>query len=59
MIRKDNYYDNVFVELLFSRFKFELLEGGIFIDLEDVKMECFEYIEEYYNRKWLYFLLDY
>lgn len=59
MTRKDNHYDNAFAESLFSRFKSELLEGGTFIDLEDAKTECFEYIEEYYNRKRLHSSLDY
>ncbi len=51
MTRKANHYDNAFAESLFSRFKAEVLEGGRFLSLEDAKTECFEFIEEYYNRK--------
>lgn len=27
-----------------------MLEGGAFLDVEDAKVEVFEYIEMYYNR---------
>jgi transposase InsO family protein len=50
MSRKDNCYDNAIAESLFSRFKAELVENGVFLSLEDAKTECFEYIEIYYNR---------
>ncbi len=49
MTRKDNHYDNAIAESLFSRFKSELLDGGKFISLEDARIECFEYIDGYYN----------
>ena len=49
MTRKNNHYDNAFAESLFSRFKAEVLEKGIFLSLEDAKTECFDYIECYYN----------
>lgn len=45
----DNPYDNAFMESYFSRFKAELLEGGVFESLEDARTEIFEYIEMYYN----------
>jgi len=51
MTRKDNHYDNAFMESFYSRFKTELLEGGAFRSLEDAYKECFSFIEEYYNRK--------
>ncbi|NND06574.1 MAG: IS3 family transposase [Saprospiraceae bacterium] len=51
MIRKANPYDNAYAESMFSRFKAELLEGGKFISLEDAQIECFEFIESYYNNK--------
>lgn len=35
---------------VFSRYKAELLEGGAFADVEDAKLETFNYIEGYYNR---------
>ena len=49
MTRKDNHYDNAFAESLFSRFKAELLDGGVFYGLEDARSKIFEYIEGYYN----------
>ena len=49
MTRKDNHYDNAFSESLFSRFKAEVLEGGKFLNLEDARAECFEFIDAYYN----------
>ena len=50
MSRADNPYDNAFMESCFSRFKSELLEGGVFENVEDARTEIFEYIEMYYNR---------
>lgn len=49
MTRKDNHYDNAQAESLFSRFKAELLDGGIFYGLQDACLRSFEYIEGYYN----------
>lgn len=49
MTRPNNVYDNSFAESLFSRYKAELLEGGAFEELEEAKMETFEYFEQYYN----------
>jgi transposase InsO family protein len=34
----------------FSRFKAELIEGGIFESVEQARSEIFSYIEGYYNR---------
>lgn len=51
MTRKENHYDNAYAESLFSRFKAELLEKGMFDNLEDAYTETFEYIEIYYNRQ--------
>lgn len=50
MTRVDNHYDNAFAESLFSRFKAELLRGGVFLNLDDAHTAIFEYIEVYYNR---------
>jgi transposase InsO family protein len=50
MSRKGNCYDNAQAESFFSRFKAELVEGGIFESVEDAKSEVFSYIEGYYNR---------
>ena len=49
MTRKDNHYDNAQAESLFSRFKAELLDGGVFYGLEDARLQSFEYIDGYYN----------
>lgn len=49
MTRKDNHYDNAHVESLFSRFKAEVLDQGIFQGLENARFRVFEYIEGYYN----------
>lgn len=50
MSRAGETYDNAFAESLFSRYKAELLEGGKFADVEEARMETFNYIEIYYNR---------
>lgn len=51
MSRPDDPYDNAFMESCWSRLKAELLEGGVFRSLEDARIELFDYIESYYNRK--------
>ena len=45
-----NCYDNAQAESFFSRFKAELIEGGIFESIEQARTEIFSYIEGYYNR---------
>jgi putative transposase len=59
MSRADNPYDNAFMESYFSRFKAELLEGGVFESIEDAQTEIFEYIEMYYNPNRRHSALDY
>ena len=49
MSRTGETYDNAFAESLFSRYKAELLEGGSFADVEEARMETFQYIDGYYN----------
>lgn len=49
MSRADDPYDNAFMESCFSRFKTELLDGGMFETIGDAHTEIFEYIELYYN----------
>lgn len=65
MSRADDPYDNAFMDGVarrscFSRFKTELLEGGMFENIEDAHTEIFEYIEMYYNpvrrHSWLRYL---
>ena len=43
----------------FSRFKAELIEDGIFEDIEQARSEIFSYIEGYYNRGRLHSSLDF
>ena len=50
MSRRGNCYDNAQAESFFSRYKAELLEGGIFEDVSQARSESFAYIEGYYNR---------
>jgi len=50
MSGKGNCYDNAQAESFFSRFKAELVEGGIFESIEQARSEIFSYIEGYYNR---------
>lgn len=51
MSRPDDPYDNAFIESYWSRLKAELVENGVFHSLEDARIELFDYIECYYNRK--------
>jgi putative transposase len=50
MSRRANCYDNAQAESLFSRYKAELLEGGVFESVSQARSETFSYIEGYYNR---------
>lgn len=59
MSGKDNCYDNAQAESFFSRFKAELIEGGVFEDIEQARTEIFSYIEGYYSRVRLHSGLSY
>lgn len=59
MSGKGNCYDNAQAESFFSRFKAELMENGIFEDIEQARSEIFSYIEGYYNRVRLHSSLGY
>jgi len=59
MSGRGNCYDNAQAESFFSRFKTELLEGGVFEDVEQARSEVFSYIEGYYNRVRLHSSLGY
>ena len=50
MSRRGNCYDNATAESFFSRYKAELLEGGMFQDIAQARGATFSYIEGYYNR---------
>ena len=59
MSRKGNCYDNAQAESFFSRFKAELLEGGLFENTGQARSETFSYIEGYYNRVRIHSSLGY
>jgi putative transposase len=59
MSGKGNCYDNAQAESFFSRFKAELIEGGVFEDINQARVEIFSYIEGYYNRVRLHSSLGY
>jgi putative transposase len=59
MAGKGNCYDNAQAESFFSRFKAELIEGGMFENIEQARSEIFSYIEGYYNRVRLHSSLGY
>jgi putative transposase len=59
MSGRGNCYDNAQAESFFSRFKTELMEGGVFEDVEQARSEVFSYIEGYYNRVRLHSSLGY
>ncbi len=59
MSGKGNCYDNAQAESFFSRFKAELMENGVFEDMEQARSEIFSYIEGYYNRVRLHSSLGY
>jgi transposase InsO family protein len=50
MSRRANCWDNAQAESLFSRYKAEVLEDGVFADVNQARSETFSYIEGYYNR---------
>lgn len=51
MARKGDSYDNAYAESFFSRLKGELIQDGIFDNLEDAHTEIFQFIDGYYNPK--------
>lgn len=59
MSGRGNCYDNAQAESFFSRFKAELIEGGVFENIEQARSEVFSYIEGYYNRVRLHSGLGY
>jgi transposase InsO family protein len=50
MSRRGNCWDNAQAESLFSRYKAELLEDGMFERGAQARSETFSYVEGYYNR---------
>ena len=59
MSGKGNCYDNAMAESFFSRFKGELIGGGVFADIEEARTEIFSYIEGFYNLRRLHSAIGY
>jgi transposase InsO family protein len=59
MSRKGNCWDNAVAESLFKTLKTELIYGNKLINKEQMKLDLFEYIEIWYNRKRRHSALDY
>lgn len=59
MSGQGNCYDNAQAESFFSRFKAELIEDGVFEDINQARSEIFSYIEGYYNLRRLHSSLGY
>lgn len=49
MSRTGECYDNATAESFWSRLKAEVLESGVFLSLEDARLEIGDYIDTYYN----------
>lgn len=59
MSRKGNCRDNAVVESFFKSLKTELIYGNKLITKEKMKLEIFEYIEIWYNKKRRHSALNY
>ena len=59
MSRKGNCWDNAVAESFFKSLKTELIYGNKLISKEEMKLEIFEYIEIWYNRKRRHRALNY
>jgi putative transposase len=58
MSRKVNCWDNTVAESFFKSLKTELIYGNKLISKEQMKLEIFEYIEIWYNRKRRHYTLN-
>jgi transposase InsO family protein len=59
MSRKGNCWDNAVAESFFKSLKTELIYGSKLISKQQMKLEIFEYIEIWYNRKRRHSTLNY
>ena len=59
MSRKGNCWDNTVAESFFKSLKTELIYGNKLIPKEQMKLDIFEYIEIWYNKKRRYSALNY
>ena len=51
MSRKGNCWDNAVAESFFKSLKAEQIYGNKLVDKQQMKLDLFEYIELWYNRK--------
>jgi putative transposase len=59
MSRKGNCWDNAVAESFFATLKKELVRDVNFVTKDRARLELFEYIESYYNRKRGHVAIDY
>ena len=59
MSRKGNHNDNAVSESFFHSFKAELIDGNKLLPRKQMKVEVYEYIENWYNKKRRHSFLDY
>jgi transposase InsO family protein len=59
MSRKGNCWDTAVVESFFKTLKQELQNDARFVSREEARIQLFEYIEVFYNRKRLHSTLGY
>lgn len=59
MSRKQNHNDNAVAESFFSSFKSELINGNNLLPRKQMKVEIYEYIENWYNKKRRHSFLGY
>ncbi|MDR6761829.1 transposase InsO family protein [Flavobacterium sp. 2755] len=59
MSRKQNHNDNAVSESFFANFKRELINGNKLITREQMRVEVYEYIENWYNKKRRHSFLGY
>ena len=59
MSRKGNCYDNAVAESFFAIVKREEINRKEYKNIEEARIELFDYIEIFYNRQRLHSALDY
>ena len=59
MSGKGNCYDNAVTETVFETLKTEWIYGTSYADEQELRRGAFEYIELFYNRKYMQSALDY
>lgn len=59
MSRKQNHNDNAVSESFFNSFKAELINGNKLLPRKQIKVEVYEYIENWYNKKRRHSFLGY